>query len=116
MGNWGTQGFKEKECGTTACAAGWATVAFPKGGLVLVDTDGGADLAIEYRRRGRSALDSYVAVAAFFDIDVDASDFLFNPDCYEDNSKRHVVARIRKMVKTGQYTDEDDDVQDVDGF
>ncbi len=98
---WGDAGFPEKECGTTACAGGWATVAFPGKGLTLVKNGPsrhGYDLEIRYRD-----LDAYEAVGAFFDIDEASAEYLFAPHMYGKEDKKYVVARIRQAVKTGTY-------------
>jgi len=105
-------GFKQKECGTTACAVGWATMAFKGEGLALENIEHGEPgdprttvVKVVYQRRGVKKLSNFDAAAAFFDIDVKSSEFLFNPSCYrwDKNKKQHVVARIRSVVKTGKY-------------
>ena len=102
LDHWATPGFKEQKCGTTACAAGWATVAFPNQGLTLKQ-NGTGYLSIHYRRKPE--LNSLTAVACFFDIKENAALFLFNPQRYDHGkrTKRYVVARIRQMVKTQTF-------------
>ena len=36
LDKWATKGFTEKQCGSTACAVGWATACFPDSGLHLI--------------------------------------------------------------------------------
>ena len=104
MEQWGTRGFPEKKCNTTACAVGWATVAFPNQGLELVNSSSNALSPLDIRYLD---LDYFDASAAFFNINLHAAHFLFAPECYpkERAEKKQVVARIRQMVKTGMYGD-----------
>ena len=94
LGTWASAGFAERKCGTTACAAGWATVAFPNQGFELKTE------AITYK--GYTSIE---AVAAFFDINLHAAQFLFLPSHYllGKREKKHVVQRIRTLVRTGHF-------------
>ena len=110
LGHWATPGFTEQKCGTTACAAGWATVAFPGQGLKLVPRS--LDMRILYKE-----YTNLVAVACFFDIDMTTGTYLFLNLYYPPgrNQKKHVVARIRAIVKTG-VTDLNGVIKPVEGF
>ena len=44
--SWGTIGFPELRCNSTACATGWATVACPNQGLSLEHVDGGRQVSV----------------------------------------------------------------------
>ena len=98
MREWGTIGFTEKKCGTTACAAGWATVCFPESGLYLYEdtyrgSDGSEDgLGISY-----TGLKHFEAVKAFFETDEETTNYLFNPVAYPINrrGRRSVIRRLR---------------------
>ncbi len=107
LSSWATRGFLEKECGTTACAAGWATVAFPNQGLELrkrYSDRSILDLTF-LPRTGRRITDPFQAAAVFFDIPEPVAQYIFCPSDYdfEKRTKRYVIARIRRVVKTEQW-------------
>ena len=41
VGIWGQEGFARRECGTAACALGWATICFPEDGLRMDYSEAG---------------------------------------------------------------------------
>ena len=94
LNRWADYGWKEKECGTTACAVGWATAipSFRKAGLKLNN----------FRDPIFKKSTNWNAVKKFFDLPsrYDA-DYLFSIFAYRDekSSKSDVIKRIRKFVK-----------------
>lgn len=104
---WATAGFAEKECGTTACAVGWATVCFPRSGLRLVDDDGdddgwADDIDIKYTYRGEE-FEGIDAAGKFFGIDDSTASYLFLPESYPEKrrGRKSVINRIREVVERG---------------
>ena len=97
LGTWGDKGFPKKECGATACAAGWATVCFPRSGLTLLPNSYVEGLEIAYRRgdSGRYTR-GFAAVMAFFEIDREAAEHLFDHVYYIFNPG-HVIL-FRRLV------------------
>ena len=90
---WASTGFKEQKCGTTACAGGWATMAFPNQGLELHGDD---SYTLSYENHS-----GFHALAAFFDVDLLTAHYLFASSEYqEERSKNFVIQRIRQVVKT----------------
>lgn len=73
---------KNFDCGTVACAAGWACAipAFKKAGLRMSTDKYGVDDIVfgEFRARG-SHSNQFLSLRKFFDIDADAAKNLFNP-------------------------------------
>ena len=111
---WSSIGFTEKECGTTACAAGWATVCFPRSGLSLVPNEYHDDsLEIIFKRtRTTAELDYFrgqYAVEAFFDIDSGTAKYLFDPGRYplRQRCKKSVIRRLREIANNGRVIDDD---------
>ncbi len=103
---WGTHGFPEKECGTTACAAGWATVCFPRSGLSLVPSSNGyygQTLDICFKRTQSSPrIRGIKAVEKFFEIDADTAEYLFDPEEYPARrGKKSVIRRLREIANGG---------------
>ncbi len=99
LASWATEGFIERKCGTTACAAGWATVAFPRQGLKLALVGKAHELSYKDNM-------GFHAAAAFFDIDYLTAIYLFAFSAYlpERRSKSYVIRRIREVVKTGMFS------------
>ncbi len=93
LSNWADKGFSQKKCGTTACAAGWATVCFPRSGLKLRSGSLGS---LEYRDEL-----GFAAAMAFFGITRDEAYYLFDPVSYESphNKRRNVAKRLREVAK-----------------
>ena len=102
LGTWAGSGFTEKKCGTTACAAGWATVCFPRSGLELEPWIGHAGTMLltfgdEF---------GFSAVTKFFDLERDDAEHIFDPEMYEDEdeddgdepTREDVIDRIREFV------------------
>ena len=94
LASWSTKGFKQKKCGTTACAMGWAVVIFPRSKLRLVDEDNG-NSDIKYK-----GLHGFEAAAKFMYISESDAEYLFAPSAYPDEARErlHVVERIRDFV------------------
>lgn len=91
---WGNDGFVERKCGTTACAAGWATVCFPRSGLSLRNSE------ICYKRKRRRKLVNMDAVQSFFDLDRKTASFVFLPLSYSESrgGRRSVARRLRQVA------------------
>lgn len=91
-------GFDKKECGTAACAAGWATQCFWFSGLRLKPADGNSEeMQLHYRDR-----EGLRAVTEFFDLTHHEASYLFHPDYYPaggDTTKQNVIARMRNFVE-----------------
>ncbi len=113
---WATTGFTEQECGTTACAAGWATVCFPDSGLSLTHHMAGINITMKYVSNGRTDFGSG-AVQQFFGIGDELASHLFYHHHYRygqqnksshlfyhhhyrygQQNKRHVVERLREVA------------------
>ncbi len=99
LGYWAKKGFLEKQCGTTACAAGWATVCFPKSGLTLCPRSAyhprSEELVVSYgRARG------IVAVMEFFGFNGETARYLFLPSEYPHHrrGRRSVAKRLREVA------------------
>ena len=95
---WADREFPEKKCGTAACAAGWATVCFPRSGLTLLPSvrfAGGGDLEVAYE-----TLRGFDACMAFFKINRDEAEHLFDPDEYSEGrrGRMSVVRRLRTVA------------------
>ena len=78
--------FSQHECGTTACALGWATVVFPKD---LQHSDWDNPIHVASGRRG------FNAAKIFFELSIEQVYFLFDAS---EGSPTDVAARIRRMV------------------
>lgn len=84
--NWASSNFKPNECGTTACACGWATTIFDD--LELVNH------LIRYK-----GYDSWFAVSDFFELSITEAEELFNPDhYYEKATPKMVATKIREFL------------------
>lgn len=94
MGVWWAQ--LDHECGTSACALGWACQDpwFLSKGLHLNELK-------EPQFGTNRTLD---AAAAFFDIDINASLELFNPTTWDipwkDIKPQHVIDRIKNLLES----------------
>lgn len=79
------------ECGTVACAIGYAAHDpwFNRRGLKI-----DADFLPVYR-----GIRGFYAVDVFFQIDSNHSWHLFNQSCYKHGTRQDVIRRIRKFVK-----------------
>jgi len=95
LNSWAERGFQQKECGTTACAVGWATVAFKGEGLTLGIYDN-----IMYE-----GSEGFEAAAKFFDVDESSASYLFDPEEYPltRQSRVWVIRRIRQVVKSEMH-------------
>ena len=85
LGAWGRKGFAEHECGTAACALGWATVCFPGDGLRMDYSEASA--------RGGTVLYGnevgFAAAKSFFEIPLDhATRLLATPGSREEVARR----------------------------
>jgi len=86
---------EEKECKATACAFGWATVAFPRSKLKL---DPDTYTVLYTNKEGR--YEDFEAAEVFFGLTKDQSTSLFLP--YDNHTTPKQVAKnIRKFVLTG---------------
>lgn len=98
---------RQNACRTTACAMGHATMIpkFRKAGLGLTkdfDIFLGARYMLVYQDPEGKVHEAFAAAAAFFGIDEDESQHLFDPAYYEPNHRRdpkYVVARLNKLIK-----------------
>ena len=106
LAEWATDGFQERECGSTACALGWATQCFSR---LTLDT--GPDRAwareptvgVKFVSEGRNFY-NMDAAEKFFNIDEETAELLFMPFRYlKENctTKGEVIRRLRRLVKTG---------------
>lgn len=86
------------ECGTSACAFGWATQIpeFQEQGLRLSSLNG-----VTFNQ-----LDGYDAAEAFFDIKRAASAYLFSASDHRNEKPADVARRIRGFVERGEEFDE----------
>ncbi len=97
LGTFAEKGFTQKKCGTTACAAGWATVCFPKSGLKLkLEDEWGDELTLVYKEHY-----GFEAAAAFFGIVAHEAYYLFEPGSYypPNNKRRNVAKRLREVAQ-----------------
>ena len=103
---WATGGFPEKECGSTACACGWATVCFPKSGLSFRDKCDGIVLEICWKPKKKGKTYSGGdAIGRFFDIDNISVQRLFSPTHYSGGGQKEtVIKRLREAARTGLIT------------
>lgn len=94
------QGFKQRECGTAACACGWATTIreFRKDGLSLMHNEPALKL------KGGMILDGWEAITTFFEITHTQAERLFSYTAYDAfaSGPRDVAKRIRGFVKGGR--------------
>ena len=96
---WAQAGWVEKECGTTACAMGWATICFPRSDLRLTIHELSYGKVVELQYKGYMG---FCAAAKFFNIGENQAEFLFSEWAYlnEAGASPTVVAkRIREFVK-----------------
>ena len=101
---WATEGWKDRECGSTACALGWATAIpeFKQAGLKLkVELSYGQPRVPiyipAYKEKERTS-----AGASFFGLSYDQASWLFSPWWYPEShtSRRYVAKRIRSFAET----------------
>ena len=90
MGRWAEGGFKEKQCGSAACALGWATTIFRD-----LNLEGDTPMY-----RGRVG---FAAGEAFFGISFEEAEYLFAPDAYNYKQENKIPAKaaakhIRKLL------------------
>lgn len=94
---------KDRSCGTTACACGWASKLFNKcrgdDKLVLIDTND--DEYILESKDG--SCEGFDAAARFFGISERSAINLFHPSYYPEGhtNAKYVANRIRQFIKTG---------------
>ena len=101
MGTWASRGWKQRECGSAACAFGWATACFPKSGLKLIQSYDSDLPGILYTSNGKEYLNIDAAVA-FFGLSSEQADNLFLSGYYhngENTTREQVARRIRQLVK-----------------
>lgn len=94
---WATGGFREKKCGSTACALGWATTCFPRSGLSL-EWESWGTFTVKY-----DGLENIDVAEKFFGIDNDTAYYLFMPESYpeDERGRNDVINRLREVVKQG---------------
>lgn len=91
-------------CGTSACALGWATVAFPRSGLKIYlnpcnGSCGNKSCEIVDERVMLEDAEGFDAARIFFDITQTESRDLFSSHMNEkENSVKEVVSRLRRFV------------------
>lgn len=102
MGNWASAGFKEKKCGTTACALGWATACFPRSALKLFRGEGCENSSYDILYKDHNGIEhtDYEAAEAFFQISYGEARWLFAPDEYQRHpaNRFEVAARLLKVA------------------
>lgn len=92
---WCSPGFKKRECGSTACALGWATVCFPRSGLHWT-----TEKQIALHVNDDHDYFNFSAAMKFFDLDEDTAQYLFQPDRYpfRRGGRLAVVRRLRRVA------------------
>lgn len=94
---WSDEGFPKNECGTAACAVGWATTIpeFAADGLHLEPWPGGGKCTV--LMFGAQA--HWSAAERFFELEHFEAKHLFGENAYSDpTDKRAVVSRIRSFL------------------
>lgn len=97
-----SEGFLKRECGSTACALGWAPTCFPRSGLSLNQSFP----AFRYTPKGGGRRHGgYAAAEVFFGLSDEQSSYLFSPPSYEPKRRGRmaVVRRIRSFVKNNGF-------------
>lgn len=99
----------DMDCGSTACALGWATKCFPKQGLKIdtVPYSLGSTQCVYYKD-----CSGFAAGAKFFGISHAQSQFLFESAFYPswgDTRKIDVIRRIRNLVENDGAMPKDED-------
>lgn len=99
-----TGGFRERKCGSTACALGWAPTCFPRSGLSLTRVS--PILRYVYKGSHRS-YGGFRAAEVFFGLSFQQVLYLFSPHKYRPKrgGRMSVVRRIRSLVKSGVRAD-----------
>jgi len=109
MNSWATEGFKEKKCGSVACAIGWATVAFPRSSLFLTGLSGSSEYQIAYKDREGSVFYKNDAIDKFFNLNPNEGDFsfIFSPLSWEKlPTPKQVAKRIRQYIENPKKVEE----------
>ena len=96
----------DPECGTAACAAGFACMLpeFNQRGLVLEWSDN-LNVAEAYPifKQEDGVLNEWEGLAAFFGVGLEVVDWIFDANCYKAKAlkitPKMVAARIRKYLK-----------------
>lgn len=113
--HWG--GEKDLSCGTTACAMGWAATIpeFQALGLHLeIPAHGFAQNGFAQIRFGNEI--AFAAAAEFMDLTPRETDYLFDPDYYDDGATpAEVIARINQFLLDGKTVrEEETEYEEVD--
>ena len=87
---WARRGFEDRECGTSACALGWATICFPGEGLRLEYDDSSDCGGVVYE--GEMGFD---AAARFLDIPFEHAVVLFGVPGAIDEVAQRLVDYVR---------------------
>lgn len=102
LSSWADDRFMPGDCGTTACAVGWACTIpeFNEAGLRLVYSPSGpfpqfVTSEVNYQW--------FTAAEKFFDLNFGEADYLFSSMCYvgADRTPSGVAGRIRSLVQQG---------------
>jgi len=96
----GDKDFSPKECGTQACALGWAPTAFPRSNLWLSDDDWYYNKQVNYKDTKGKIYRDERAGAKFFDIPKEHAFKLFVESA--DNKKltrKQMAKKLRAYVK-----------------
>lgn len=103
-------GFSKDNCGTAACACGWATVVFPRSRLKLkknklYDYSFHTNI-ISYKDKHDKELEGTLAAAAFFDIPHKIANNLFLASGYHNLnvSPEEVAMKIRSTINQCELT------------
>lgn len=110
---WG--GDKDLSCGTTACAMGWATTIpeFRELGLHLEKPSSFVRNGFAQLRFGDEV--AFMAAGAFMDLNTRETDYLFDPDSYDDGATpAEVVERINQFLVDGSTVREENEYEEED--
>jgi len=125
MDHFAQVGFKEKKCGTSACALGWATTVFPKHLRIVEVTDDDYDSEVDdlnlcstvrVQNIKTKAMD-FDAGEEFFGLTVYQAEYLFEPNWYDEGDRDDnddilpttVAKRIDILLETPDFDPQDPD-------
>ncbi len=93
MGKWASFEFSKENCGTSACAFGWATVCFPRSGLSMGPMNCVMDTVLFNDQDGEDA------AMAFFDLTEDQVDEIFLSDPMTPKQKAKHIEQLLERTK-----------------
>lgn len=99
---------KTVNCLSVACAIGWSPACFPKD---LYGYDGSEGLTVAFRKtsqnkkRGYTSQTDFELSKKYFGLTNYESNWLFDPNYYDDTARKAVITRLRKFVKQGVKDD-----------